>query len=277
MSDTVRSGVGVHGGRSATVRLHRADGPVRFRVGRTELRADWRRVVSTRGATVLGDDGVRLATVEHLLAALHVRSVFGGLVIEVDGDELPILDGSAAPWDEVVTTLGPYPPAPTPVAGDAQATSDDRWARLTSGDRWLHVTVAYDHPAVARMSWSGGPERWPDLLAARTFGFARDAERLHAAGLARGSSERNAIVYHDDGPLPSLRCPDEPVRHKALDALGDLYLLGAPFAGRLVLHRAGHDLHHALVRRLASLGDATAPPHARSDATTADAKREPEA
>ena len=244
-------GVGVHGGRRAVVRLYRVDGPVRFRSGRHELAPDWRRVVATRGATTLGDDGVRIGTVEHLLAALHVRGVFAGLLIEVIGDELPILDGSAAPWDAALAELGPFPPPPPAFDRTATVAAGDRYARHAPGTRGLEVSVAYDDPRIGAQRWTGGPERWADLLPARTFGFARDADALRAAGLALGSSERNAIVYHDDAPPPSLRFPDEPVRHKALDALGDLYLLGVPFAGRVEVRRGGHDLHLALVRSLA--------------------------
>ncbi len=250
MSVPALDGVGVHGGRRSVVRLHRVDGPVRFRSGRSELTPDARHVVATRGATTLGGDGVRIGTVEHLLAALQVRGVFAGLLIEVVGDELPILDGSAAPWDEALAGLGPFPPPPAASERTAAVADGDRSARHAPGPRRLDVTVAYDDRRIGTQRWAGGPDRWAELLPARTFGFARDAERLRAAGLALGSSERNAIVYHDDAPPPPLRFPDEPVRHKALDALGDLYLLGVPFAGRVEVRRGGHDLHLALVKRL---------------------------
>ena len=90
---------------------------------------------------------------------------------------------------------------------------------------------------------------------ARTFGFAREAAALRAAGLAVGAGEANAIVYDDEGPRTSLRGPDEPARHKALDALGDLYLLGRPFQGRLELDRAGHTLHHMLMTQIQDPAD----------------------
>jgi UDP-3-O-[3-hydroxymyristoyl] N-acetylglucosamine deacetylase len=246
-------GIGVHGGRPATVHLIRREGPVRLRRAGREIVPDARAVVATRGSTVLASDGVRVATVEHLLAALHVRGIWSGLLIEVDGDELPILDGSAAPWDEALAALGPFPAtaAPFPASTEAEAHQPGgAVARLRAGPRRIEAAVRFDHPAVGRQTWTGGPDAWPDLLPARTFGFAAEAEALRAAGLARGAGPENAIVFGDDGPLQPLRFPDEPVRHKALDALGDLYLAGRPFDGTLRVERAGHDLHVRLVRML---------------------------
>lgn len=258
MSDAVVRGVGIHGGRTATVRLFRSDGPVRFvRSGRS-LRPTVDTVVSTKGATTLGSDGIRIAVVEHLLGALHVRGIWSELTIEVDGDELPILDGSAAPWADALSMLGRFPPAPSCLAAEADV-HDARGgaARLQAGERSLDATIEFDHPAIGRQHWSGGPDRWDELLSARTFGFAADAAALRAAGLARGASNENAIVFDDHAASAPLRFDDEPVRHKALDALGDLYLLGRPFAGRLRVERAGHDLHRRLVRALMATSGAT--------------------
>ncbi len=257
MSDAATlSGVGVHGGRPATVHLHRRPGPVAFLVTGTAVPATLDAVADARGRTVLAADGVHVATVEHLLAALHVAGIWSDLLVEVDGDELPILDGSAGPWRDALADLAapapfPKPPAPLapPAEGVAVATGDAH-ARLTPGPTSLDVTIHYDHPAVGTQAWAGGVDAWGALLDARTFGFAADADALRAAGLAAGASPANAIVFGDDAP-PVLRRPDEPVRHKALDALGDLYLLGRPFAGRLRVTRGGHALHHALARALA--------------------------
>lgn len=196
--------------------------------------------------------------VEHLFAALHVRDVWSGLLIEVEGDELPILDGSAAPWDEALASLGPFPLPPDALEATAEVRHGDAVARLERGPRELAASITFPHPAIGTQRWSGGPDRWMELLAARTFGFAAEAEALRAAGLARGAGAQNAIVFDDHGPTQPLRFPDEPVRHKALDALGDLYLLGRPFAGRLHLERAGHELHGRLVRALSDPRDASA-------------------
>lgn len=252
MSDGVRlHGHGVHGGRPCTVVLHRRPGPVALRRAGRELAPRHDAVVATRGCTVLGTGGVRLAMVEHLLAAMQIGDVWRDLLVEVDADELPILDGSAAPWAEALAALGPFPAPPPPLARTAEACDDGgSCARLTAGARELDVTIDFDHPAVGRQRWRGAPDAWPELLPARTFGFARDAESLRAQGLARGVADANAIVFDDDAPTSPLRFPDEPVRHKALDALGDLYLLGRPFAGRLEVRRGGHGLHHRLVTAL---------------------------
>ena len=255
MSDAsaVVRGTGVHGGRATTVHLIRREGPVRLRRAGREIVPRPEAVVATRASTVLGADGVRVATVEHLLAALHVRGIWSDLLIEVDGDELPILDGSAAPWDEALADLGPFPAPPAPFAPGTEAEvrrDDGAVARLQAGPRRIAATVRFDHPAIGEQRWSGGPDAWPTLLPARTFGFAAEAEALRAAGLALGAGPENAIVFGDDGPLQPLRFPDEPVRHKALDALGDLYLAGRPFAGTLCVERAGHGLHVRLVRML---------------------------
>lgn len=252
MRDGLRvRGRGVHGGRACTVALHPRPGPVRLRRAGREVAPHVRQVVATRGCTVLGTDGARLAMVEHLLAALHIRGVWSGLLIEVDADELPILDGSAAPWDEALSELGPFPEPPPPAALRGEAADDaGACARLRPGRRSVAYRIAYDHPALRDQSWSGGPERWRDVLPARTFGFARDAAALRAAGLAAGVSDENAIVFGEEGPSTPLRFPDEPVRHKVLDALGDLYLLGRPFAGALEIDRGGHALHHALMTQI---------------------------
>lgn len=246
-------GVGVHSGVTTRVTLHRVDGAVRFLRSGVTLTPHVRHVVDTRGATTLAQDSVRIGMVEHLLAALHVRGIWEGLLIEVDGEELPILDGSAAPWDEALATLDPFPDAPPPRSWRGRIEdADGRMASLEAGARQLDVSIAFDHPHVGTQRWTGGPEAWADLLAARTFGFARDAEALRAAGFARGASDTNAIVFGDD-VLPILRFPDEPVRHKALDALGDAYLLGQPFDGRLRVERGGHDLHVRLARHVLDL------------------------
>ena len=252
MSDAVRvRGHGVHGGRPCTVTLHARPGPVRLRRGGRDLRPSVEAVVSTRGCTVLGGDGTRVAMVEHLFAALHVRGVWSGLLIDVDADEMPILDGSAAPWDEALASLPSFPAAPEPLRARASAVADSGGsARLVPGRRGIACRIAYDHPALPEARWSGSADRWHEVLAARTFGFERDAASLRAAGLALGVGDENAIVFGNEGPRTPLRFADEPARHKALDALGDLYLLGRPFDGLLEIDRGGHTLHHELMTEI---------------------------
>jgi UDP-3-O-[3-hydroxymyristoyl] N-acetylglucosamine deacetylase len=253
----VIEGSGIHSGLRCGVVLHRREGAVAFRRAGQDIPAHADGVVATRGSTVLGGDGVRVATVEHLLAALHIRNVWSGLLVEVDADELPILDGSAAPWDAALDDLGVFAPAPRPLAVDAEVSDGSGGtARLSSGPRGLAVEIAFDHPAIGRQSWAGSPKAWPELLSARTFGFERDQHALQAEGRVLGVTDGSAVVFGADAPRIPLRFPDEPVRHKALDALGDLYLLGRPFAGWLDVRRGGHALHHRLVTRLRSCSTA---------------------
>jgi len=239
------TGVGIHGGQKARVRLHRTEGPLRFRLAGGDLPADLRHVVGTDRCTVLGGAGVRLAVVEHLLAACHVLGFWSGLLVEVEGDELPILDGSAAPWAAALGALGPPPPAPSPwpVATVLRHRQGDGAVDIEPGDPTLEVSIAFAHPAIGHQRWTGRADRYDELLAARTFGFEDELAALQARGLAAGARVGSGILFTDGGVTVPLRSPDEPVRHKALDALGDLLLLGRPLAGRVRVHRGSHRLH----------------------------------
>lgn len=239
------AGVGIHSGARCEVRLHRVDGPIRFRRGRVTVPARLERVVACAHATVLGRDGARIGMVEHLLAALAARGFWSGVLVEASADELPILDGSAAPWLEPLAELGaaPVAPAPLPVAVPFRHAAVGGTLRLEPGPAVLEVGVDYPHPAIGAQRWAGPPERFEELLAARTFGFLAQADRLRREGFATGATSENAIVFDGDGPMTPLRFVDEPVRHKALDALGDLALLGRPIAGKVVVERGSHRLH----------------------------------
>lgn len=246
------SGYGLHTGAPSWVHLHREAGAVRFRRGKTEIPARLGSVTDTRRSTTLERHGYRVTTVEHLLAALHVRGWWEGLVIEVSADEVPILDGSAAPWLELLDTLGPPPPAPQGfVVTDTFSLQDgDTRLSVAPGDPELCAEIMFPHPAIGRQRWCGGPADFEALLYARTFGFLSELERLRAGGLATAASLENAVVYGDEGPMTELRAPDEPVRHKALDALGDFYLLGRPLRGRLEVVRGSHSAHVRFARLL---------------------------
>lgn len=254
-------GVGVHSGAPCEVTLRRATGVVRFRRGRETVEAHLRSVVATPRCTVLGHRGARVAMVEHLLAALALRGFWRDVLVESSAEELPILDGSAAPWLAAVEALGAPPPAPAalrPAAPlrSAAAGGEVRLAPCAAAQSpQLCVEIDYPHPAVGRQRWCGDPadpRRADELLDARTFGFAHELEALRAAGLGRGATLENAIVFGDDGPLRPLRHPDEPVRHKALDAIGDLFLLGRPLAARVRVVRGSHALHVAFMKELCS-------------------------
>ena len=252
MSNSTMSGVGLHSGAPCRVRLHRAEGEVRFRRGAREVPAGLASVTSTARCTTLGEGGARVALVEHLLAALHVRGWWRGLVIEASADELPILDGSAAPWLPLLDALGPPPPAPQglEVTQPFSLSLGETHLSLTPGGQSLDASIHFSHPAVGRQQWRGSPEDYETLLPARTFGFLSELETLRARGLATAAGLENAIVFGDEAPLLPLRYPDEPVRHKALDWLGDSFLLGRPLLGRLEVVRGSHGAHVTFLREL---------------------------
>jgi UDP-3-O-[3-hydroxymyristoyl] N-acetylglucosamine deacetylase len=253
----VISGHGLHSGGFCRVRLHREAGPLRFRRGRSLIPATLSAVADTRRATTLAADGARVALVEHLLAALRILGFFGGVLVEADADELPILDGSALPWLEAAQGLGP-PPAPPPVLAFPEAVTyqeGDALLQLEPGGSGLRAEVDFPHASIGHQVWEGDEARYRELADARTFGFLHEVAALHRAGLAQHAGLENAIVFGDDGPLTPLRHPDEIVRHKALDALGDAVLLGRPLAGRLTVVRGSHRHHVAFFSRLEALAE----------------------
>ncbi len=247
-------GLGIHGGRRSRVWLHREPGALRFRTGGATIAADVAHVVDTERCTVLGADGARVAVVEHVLAACHALGFWSDLVIEVDGDELPILDGSAAPWSEALAALGPPPPPPAPwpvsraVRWRSAASPGASEIDILPGEALLEVSIDFEHPAIGQQRWRGRRADYPALLPARTFGFARELAALQARGLAEGARPGSGILFTDEGTSGPLRTPDEPVRHKAVDAVGDLALLGRPLGGRVRIHRGSHRAHVEAMR-----------------------------
>ncbi len=249
---TLVTGRAVHSGVITRVALHRAPGPIRFSRAGTQIPADLDHVIGAERATSLGADGAEVHLVEHLLAALRVAGFYSGVLVETSTDELPILDGSAAPWAAAVAELGEPPPPPLPILVRAplEVALRGGQGRAEPGAEHLSYSIEFDHPAIGFQTWEGGPGAYHDLLCARTFGFEADWETLKARGLALGAREEHVIVFAMDGPTRPLRHPQEPVRHKALDALGDLALLGRPVVGSLSVHRGSHALHHELARAI---------------------------
>ena len=262
-------GRGLHSDRPCRVTIHPSDQPkgLRFRHGSdgTEIRALVERVGDLSLATTLEQDGTRFATVEHLLAALAGLGVDHAL-IEVSGEELPILDGSAAPWVEALLkgglrTMTGVPRRFIRVLKAVEVRAGDKWIRVEPylGLR-IRYTIDFNHPAIGRQSreLTLNPEKFRrELSSARTFCMEQDIEFMRSRGLALGGSLENAVVFGSKGPLnESLRYQDEAVRHKMLDLVGDLALLGAPLQGLVSAHAAGHALHVALVKAL--MADASA-------------------
>lgn len=246
------SGIGVHSGAASTVRLTRSEGPVSFRRAGQLIPASARSIVSTNRTTVLGAGSARVAMVEHLLAALHIRGWWSGLLIEVTADELPVLDGSALAWLETLDQLGAPPPAPEPLVPGSEITvrTADSSASWAPGPDLLDVSIRFSHPLIGSQRWQGGRAEWVQLAGARTFGFMKDLQALRASGLALGADAGNCLVYTDEGTVQPVRGADEPVRHKALDALGDLFLVGRPLAGVVRVACGSHGLHARLVQEV---------------------------
>ncbi|MBS3934110.1 MAG: UDP-3-O-acyl-N-acetylglucosamine deacetylase, partial [Truepera sp.] len=157
-----------------------------------------------------------------------------------------------APWLEPLAALGPPPPLPPPLAPLEPFSLLVGSTRLTlsPGPTRLAVEIDFAHPAIGRQRWEGAPSDYPALASARTFGFLKELATLQAQGLATAASPAYVIVYDQEGPLTELRYADEPVRHKALDALGDFYLLGRPLAGTLTVARGSHSAHIDFMREL---------------------------
>lgn len=245
------SGIGLHTGQKATVRFHLEPGPVRFLVGNTVFRPLASHVVDTTRCTVLGTDEARLMTAEHLLAALFIRGVWEGLVMEVSGPEIPILDGSAKEWLEVLRGFQPSKVEPQRLEAPLQLEEGRSSVLAQPADKFsLLVTVAFPHPKIGYQQVESPPVPLTDLAPARTFGFLREVESLRSKGLIKGASLENALVFSDTETLNPPRMVHEPVRHKALDFLGDLYLAGVPYQGRFIVHRGSHRLHVDLAKLL---------------------------
>ncbi len=263
-------GVGLHSGRRVTLTLRPAPpghGIVFRRLDeRAEIPARFDRVTGARLATTLasaGDGACRIGTVEHLMAAL-AGTCIDNVLVELDGPEVPILDGSASPWlfliDCAGTAVQPDAPRRTvEVLRRVRVDDGQSWAELDAAGAFdgLEMTASIDFviAAIGRQSASLRltPESFRHELArARTFALAKEVNALRAAGLAQGGSLENAVVVEDSRVLNpgGLRMNDEFVRHKLLDAVGDLALAGAPLRGRFRAHRAGHALHNRLLRAL---------------------------
>lgn len=249
-------GVGLHTGAPTAVTVSAgAVGAGRvFVVGGVDIPAALDAVVDTRLATTLGRGDARVTMVEHLLAALLAAGVDNARIV-VDGPEVPVLDGSARTWVAAIDHAGVVAQAaarsPIAITRPVRVTHGDAWAELTPAPAFeLDVVIDFPHPRIGRQAWAGpvSGRAFHALADARTFGFRSDAERLWASGLARGASLDNTVVFDADAVLnpDGLRSHDEPVRHKALDAVGDAALLGAPLLGRLTAYKAGHALHRAL-------------------------------
>jgi UDP-3-O-[3-hydroxymyristoyl] N-acetylglucosamine deacetylase len=265
------SGIGLHTGARVTMTVRPAPedhGIVFLRtdlVGKQRVRAHAEKVGGVNFATTLMGRGFVIGTVEHLMAALHGLGVDNALV-EVNGDELPIMDGSAAAFSYLIASAGlrvqTAPRRYLQVLKPVTIAEGDKRVTLHPADGFaVTYEIDYPHPVIQQQRFDivVTPESFQSELApARTFGFLSEVNMMRANGLANGGGLDNAIVIGNYSVLNDggLRFPNEFVRHKALDAVGDLYLAGYPILGRLHAHKTGHALNHKLVMRL--LEDKTA-------------------
>jgi UDP-3-O-[3-hydroxymyristoyl] N-acetylglucosamine deacetylase len=268
---TALSGVGVHSGLPVTLTFHPADAGTGLRFLRThvegrqdrEIPADMSAVTATEFATVLGDaSGPLVSTAEHVLAALSGLGVDNALV-EIDGPEAPIMDGSAAPFVAAIDLVGietlDEPRRHIKVLKPVRVALGDAFGEILPNPRGFRIEaeVQFDHALIGRQTLAIDvkPDTFRrEIARARTFGFMRDVTTLWNQGYALGASLENTLVVSDNRILnpEGTRFPDEFVRHKALDAVGDLALAGGPLLGTYRSVRGGHKLNHAVLCALMS-------------------------
>ncbi len=262
------TGIGLHTGKPVRLTLKPAppDHGIRFR--RTDsgvdIPATLESVTRLDHATTLQHGGSSVSTVEHVLAAIRSLGVDDAL-IEVDGPEIPILDGSAAPFVILLHEAGLRAARSQrrylKVLKTIEIVRGAKLVRISPSEQFsISYTIGFDHPLLRHQALKVKVTAQcftEDIAPARTFGFMRDVEALRRAGLALGGSLENAVVIGESGVLNNkLRFPDEFVRHKILDAIGDLALIGHPVLGHFEAVRAGHALHAALAQKLVESRDA---------------------
>lgn len=259
------SGIGLHSGHRINVTLRPAEAGTGIVFHRTEgdrtvsIEATSANVVDTRLATVIGKSGLTVSTIEHLMAALSAFSI-DNLHIDIDGPEVPIMDGSAAPFVDLLKTTGirKLPRSRKFLAIRKPITIVDGEKRVSIiPSRFFRVTfdIAFDHPCISLQQRSVKVSRElfrKEIASARTFGFLKEVEYLQANGLALGGSFENAVVIGEDSILnpEGLRFQDEFVRHKILDCIGDFGLIGYSILGHIKSFKGGHDINHQMVEKL---------------------------
>jgi UDP-3-O-[3-hydroxymyristoyl] N-acetylglucosamine deacetylase len=261
-------GIGLHSGAKVSMKLRPAPPNFGIRFRRMDLGhhpavvAHAHHVINTSLATSIGFNGTTVSTIEHLMAAIYVSSI-DNLLVELDGPEVPIFDGSAGPFLDIISEAG-LKEQNTPrqcivitrpmLLGDGEA-----FVKAAPADHFqVRYTIDFPHPLVGKQTllWSFDAATFGrDIATARTFGFLKDVEKLQSLGLAQGGSLAHAVVFDDYGILnqDGFRFVDECVLHKILDFMGDLALTGKPMIGRFEVHKAGHALHTAFIKQLVSL------------------------
>ena len=259
------SGLGLHSGVPVNIRILPAPVTtgvvfIRTDLDRFPIPASWRHVARVSYATSLMRQGVLISTTEHLLSVLYSMGI-DNVYVEIDNLEVPILDGSGLPFVRLIEQAGirQYRRKRRYLRIRRPISVEDKGKRISIiPDEVFRLTCDTDYPApVGRQSLEleVTPQRYASELAfARTFGWQSDLDQMRNMGLIRGASMENAVCFDSHGPMNpgGLRAPDECCRHKALDLIGDLALLGRPLLGHVIAERAGHAMHAALVARIMS-------------------------
>lgn len=261
-SEILFSGIGIHTGKKITIKLvpaPRDTGVVFYRTDRKiSVKARLPFVIDTSFATTLGVDGIKIRTVEHLLAALHAFGITN-LIIEISGSEVPVLDGSAIDFVRMILRAGiakqgkKIPVFKIKIPVYYEEAHSKIVAKPYTGFR-ITYKIFYEHPLIREQSFSVDINEHSfikEIAPARTFGFLKDVHYLFQNGFARGGSLENALILDEKRVIGGkLRFRDEFVRHKILDALGDLYLLGFPLQGHFIFEKSGHTSHIKFLRYL---------------------------
>lgn len=256
---------GLHSGRKVSMKIRPADvdeGIVFIRTdlsGNHRVRADIGNVCDTTLATTIGNNGSSVSTIEHLMSAFSGMGI-DNAIVEVDAPEVPIMDGSALPFVRMLRSVG------TRIQGkckkllvihEAVSVEDSGGAAMILPASEFKITykIDFDHPAIGQQTYhmTFSDTRYEEeICAARTFGFLKDVEYLQARGLALGGSLKNAVVLNEENIInkEGLRCPQEFVKHKILDAIGDLSLLGMPIIGHFIAYKSGHRLNNQLLQEV---------------------------
>jgi UDP-3-O-[3-hydroxymyristoyl] N-acetylglucosamine deacetylase len=268
LKNSIRAtGIGLHSGKKVLMVLRPApvDAGIVFRRMDLEVPVEIEALASNVGDTTLGTtlvrDGVRVATIEHLLSAFAGMGI-DNVCVELSASEVPIMDGSASPFVFLLQSAGVVEQAAAKrfvrILQPVQVAADDAWARFVPYDGFrLNFTIEFNHPSFRKRDQSTSMEFstttfLKEISRARTFGFMRDIEYLRSRNLALGGTLENAIVLDEHRILneDGLRYEDEFVKHKILDAIGDLYLLGRSVIGEFTGHKSGHLLNNRLLRAL---------------------------
>jgi len=262
------SGIGLHSGKRVSLVIKPAHINHGIKFVRTDLphrpviSAHIHKVIDTSLATTIGSDGVIIATIEHLMAAFAGLGI-DNAIVEIDAYEVPIMDGSAGPFTELLKKGGIRVQSGRRyffiVKKPLEMEFEDKKVALLPSDTYkISYTIDFDHPIIKNQSLTidiTDSIFEKEISRARTFGFLHELAYLKRYGFARGGSLENAVVLDQNGILnqEGLRYQNEFVRHKILDCIGDLSLLGMPIIGHVVAHKSGHALNHALLRKFMDL------------------------